>query len=77
MTPAELRKAFRDGSVTTTAGLAPGYVQANLVSVSTVEITRSRATLRAIRNTPSAPASTSCPATNANSWATCSPCTPA
>lgn len=33
--PAEARRKFRDGLVVSTAGWAPGYVQANLVSVST------------------------------------------
>jgi uncharacterized protein YcsI (UPF0317 family) len=33
--PREARRAFRNGLATTTAGLAPGYVQANMVSVST------------------------------------------
>jgi uncharacterized protein YcsI (UPF0317 family) len=32
-TPSEARTAFRSGVVATTAGQAPGYVQANLVSV--------------------------------------------
>ena len=32
-TPAEARAAFRSGVVTTTEGVAPGYVQANLVTV--------------------------------------------
>jgi uncharacterized protein YcsI (UPF0317 family) len=32
-TPAEVRAAFRDGLVTPTAGVTPGYVQANLISV--------------------------------------------
>jgi len=32
-TPAEARAAFRSGVVSTTAGAAPGFVQANLVSV--------------------------------------------
>ena len=32
-TPAEARAAFRSGEVITTAGRAPGFVQANLVSV--------------------------------------------
>jgi uncharacterized protein YcsI (UPF0317 family) len=34
-TPGEARAAFRSGAVATTEGMAPGYVQANLVSVST------------------------------------------
>jgi uncharacterized protein YcsI (UPF0317 family) len=37
VTPAQARAAFRDGLVATTSGWAPGHVQANLVSVSTVD----------------------------------------
>jgi uncharacterized protein YcsI (UPF0317 family) len=34
MNPRDARAAFRSGLVATTAGLAPGYVQANLIAVS-------------------------------------------